>query len=274
VVERLWTCHQRSPEAESDQELPREELEQRVIFSLLRPVVASATLFGVTSKTLGGWLQLAHLRHLRDQGLTLKEASAHLDVSERTAKRLFRQLKVNFLRPETEHNLSVTLEFMLRATPMSEARLNQVLRHIPAEAISAALKQMLDEERIAPNAGRTVTYRVVRSVTSMVRDTWLARIGGLNSLLQNLTDTVYGSFVLRDPRSTARTLTFSVMPERLDELQAAFLALVQTIAALDEEAEGHPDAVPMRLSVFFAPFGLADVERSEPDPSDNPSEPG
>ena len=249
----------------AEQELPQDELEQRVLFSLLQPVVSMATLFGVNTKDLAGWLQLAHLKHLRARGLTLREAGEQLGVSERTAKRLFRQLKVNFLRPESEHNLSVTLEFMLRAAPMSEARLTQVLRHVPAEDVRKALEQMLAEGRVAPREGRTVTYEVIKSVNSMVRDTWLARIGGLNSLLQNLTDTVYGRFFRGDPRSFARTLTFNVMPERYGALQEQFEAMVATIAELDEEAEGDPDAVPVRLSLYYAPFELAEEDPERPE---------
>jgi len=236
--------------------LPADELEQRVLFSLLRPAVALAAAFNVPLKEVARQVEVAYFEHLRQEGLTLQETSDLLDINVRTAKRLSQQLKVKFLRPELEHNLPVKLEFMLRAEPMSLARLNQVLREVPEDDVREAIQRLIAEGRIVEEDGRTPTLHVVKSVNSLVRDTWLARIGGLNSLLENLADVTWGRFFDADPRTFARTLTFHVRPEQLGALQCAFDDLTARITALDEEARDTPDAVPIRLSHYFAPFNL------------------
>ncbi len=234
-------------------ELPQEEVQQRVIYSLLGPCVALAAEFGVPLEELVGWVRVAYFQHLRERGLTLREASDRLGVSTRTSKRLSQALKVSFLRPELEHNLPVRIEFMLRAEPMSAARLAQVIHDVPAELVRSALEQLVAEERVQAQSGRTTTYAVVRSVNSLVRDTWLARIGGLNSLLGNVKDTVLGRFFRSDPTSLARTLSFRLAREGgVEALHEALGLLVDRIAALEEAAGA--DAEPYRLSVVLAPY--------------------
>jgi hypothetical protein len=239
--------------AEDTPGLPEEEVQQRVIYSLLGPCVALAAEFDVPLEELVGWVRVAYFQHLRDRGLTLREASDKLGVSTRTSKRLSQALKVSFLRPEIEHNLPVRIEFMLRAQPMSAARMAQVIHDVSPERVHAALDQLVAEERIVPQRGRTTTYAVVRSVNSLVRDDWLARIGGLNSLLGNVKDTVLGRFFRRDAASMARTLSFRLAREGgLDALQVAFGTFVERIALLEQEA--GEDAEPFRLSVVLAPY--------------------
>ncbi len=233
--------------------LPEEELQQRIVYALLGPAVSMAASFGVSQKVLQNWVQVAYFEHLRSKGVTLKEAGAAMGVSERTAKRLSREFKTHFLQPELEHNLPVRIEFMLRAEPMSAARLSQVLRQVPPATLAKALEQLEGEGRIVAKPGRTVTYRVAQSISSLVRDTWIARIGGVNSLLGNLTDTIKGRFFDNDPNSFARTMTFHLRPERRAELEAAFGELVKVVAALDNDAEGKPGSLPVRLSIFWSP---------------------
>lgn len=234
-------------------ELPDAERQQRIIYSLLGPSVALAAEFGVPLEELVGWVRVAYFQHLRDRGLTLREASDALGVSTRTTKRLSQALKVSFLRPELEHNLPVRIEFMLRAEAMSAARLAQVIRDVPDEAVHAAIDQLVAEGRIVARAGRTTTYEVVRSVNSLVRDDWLARIGGLNSLLGNVKDTVLGRFFRGDRASMARTLSFRLARDGgLEGLHAAFGELVRAVANLEEEAGEETD--PYRMSVVLAPY--------------------
>ncbi len=267
---RVWLVSKSDQISLPEEELSATEMQGRVLHSLLLPVVSVAASSGVDLKDLGQRLQVAYLQYLRGQGMTHKEAAQVLGISERSAKRLQGELRTHFLRPEQEHNLPVRLEFILRASPMSRARLAQVLRDVSSDDLDLALERLLDEERIAEVPGRTPTYKVVRSVQSLVRDTWLARIGGFNSLLQNLSDTVVGRFLLRDERSFARTMSFHILAERYEELHKAFDVLVEKIAALDAEAEGNTEAIPVRLSVFFAPFGLLRKAKPSQEPPPKP----
>lgn len=237
--------------------LTGEELRQRVIYSLFLPAVMLASAFEIPAKELAAWLQVAHFEHLRARGVTLTDTADALGVSVRTAKRLSRQLKLAFLRPEIEHELPVKIEFMLRAESMSAARLAQVLKEVPATEVHMALGRLLGEGRVEEVPGRTTTYRILKSVNSLVRDSWLARIGGLNSLLRNLGDTVVGRFFNHDSRALARTLSFHVLPEHYSALEALLEHTISQIAALDAEAQGQPLAERVRLSLLYAPFELA-----------------
>jgi predicted ArsR family transcriptional regulator len=237
-----------------EKDLPQGELSQRVIFSLLQPVVGLAADFGIPIKDLQSWLQVVYLKRLRSKGKTLKEAAELMRVSERTAKRMSQQLKLSFLKSETEHNLPVRIEFMLRASPMSAARLAQVIRDFPAKDVHAAIEQLLTEGTIKAERGRTTKYWVVKSVNSRVRDTWLTRIGALNSLMDNLSDTVRSRFFADEPNAFARTLTFHVAPEEVEEIQRGFEELVERITALNEAAQGQESAIPLRMSVILSPY--------------------
>ena len=244
------------------QDITAEELRLRVLFSLLGPVVALADRFGVSLKELTEWTRLAYFRHLRDAGLGLAEVAERLDVSERTAKTLSRQLRESFFLPEREHNLPTRIEFMLWRQPMSEGRLKQVLPD-DREAVEEALVQLLEQQRIAPvrdDGDSTVpTYAPTQSVNSQIGEAWVKRIGSLNSLMGNLHQVVQRRFFGEDARAFARTLTFMLRPEGFGALERLFLeTLVPAIAALDEEAahgtdEGSDEAVGVKLSLLWAP---------------------
>ncbi len=91
----------------------------------------------------------------------------------------------------------------------------------------------------------------------MVRDTWLARLGGLSSLLANVTDAIYGRFFLTDDRAFSRTLSFLVRPEDLPRLERLFAeVLVPEITDIDQRARTEGDGDAIRLSLLWAPFDL------------------
>ncbi|MFT5435251.1 MAG: hypothetical protein ACI9OJ_005968, partial [Myxococcota bacterium] len=126
-----------------------------------------------------------------------------------------------------------------------------------AREIDEAVDELLNEGRLVETGGRTPVLQVDRGVHDMVRDTWLARLGGLSSLLSNLTDAVYGRFFLEDSRAFARTLSFLVRPEDQNELERLFTdVLIPKITALDRRAREEGDGDAVRLSLLWAPFDL------------------
>jgi len=232
------------------------ELQRRVLYAVVRPLVRLADAFRFPLAEVVDLVAAAYFHHLRDKGLRLAEIGDHLAISERTAKRLAKQLRETFLDAERRYDLPVRIEFMVWATPMSRTKVKQVLAPLDKREIDAAIDLLLAEGRLREDASRATPRLVVDAhVTSLVRDTWLARIGGLNSFLGNLTDAVYGRFFRAEPRAFARTLNFLV--RRADEPALAKLftdTLVPAIRALDAAAQGHDDADTVRLSVCWAPY--------------------
>ncbi|MCA9565898.1 MAG: hypothetical protein KC561_20515, partial [Myxococcales bacterium] len=214
-------------------------------------------------------LRLAYFHHLKGTGATLKDIAGALDISERQAKRLQKQLREHFLDVEAEHSLPVRIEFMLWVTPMSRARICQVLSEHTHAEVDEAIAILLRDERIIEVPGRTLKYAANRDVNDLARDNWIARIGGLTSLAANLADTVFSRFVARDPgRALSRTLTFLVRDEDVAELETIFREkLVPAIAELDARAQASGDGSPIRMSILWAPYDA--IKESEPNEEDD-----
>lgn len=232
------------------------ELQRRVVYSLLMSAVKLARVFGMPLKELTGWVETAYFREVRAQGLTLREASEALDVSHRTAVRLSKQLRESFFfLPEASHNLQRRVEFMLGPQAMSAARIRQVLPDVDAEQVDQVLAELLKQGRVREVPGRTLMYQSVGSVRRLPRDTWMARIGALNSFVENLAGATYGRFFHQEPRAFARTVSFPVAPEDFERLQRLYEEQLRpTLEELGQGAEGNDDSVPMQLSLCWAPY--------------------
>ena len=238
-----------------ENEVEAKELEHRVFFSLLGLVVSAADRLGLSLKDVTRWVRVAYVKELKDQGLSYAQIGDRLGTSERTIKNVARELRESFFLPEQEHNLPTRIEFMLWRTPMSEARLKQVLDGVEAEEVDTAIALLLDQGRIeVDDSERTPTYVPTQSVNSQVSPEWVQRIGALNSLASNLYDTVEGRFFRMDPRAFARTLSFLIRPSNYADLEELFWeTLVPFIAGLDEEAHDADEADPIRLTMFWSP---------------------
>lgn len=244
------------PLAAGPHDIDERELERRLVHALARLVARFAGAFEMPLAELVDLVQAAHLQTLRERGLTLGDIGRRMDVSERHAKRLMKQLRESFLDTERSYDLPVRIEFMLWAQPMSAARLKQVMRDEPA-AIDQAIERLVETGRVAIDAGRTPLLRPTTQVQSLVRDTWLARIGALNSFVGNFGDAVWGRFIDASPRSFARTLSFLVREEDVPELQRFFSeSLVPFMSGLDAAAaDADPTRrEPYRLSLCWSPF--------------------
>ncbi|MEL6177688.1 MAG: hypothetical protein AAFS10_01985 [Myxococcota bacterium] len=232
------------------------ELRRRVIYSVLLPAVKLAYLFNIPLKELLGWVETAYFHEVRSTGATLKETSQTLKISQRTAVRLSKQLRESFFLPEVKHNLPRRIEFMLWTQPMSEARLVQVLRDVEPEKVREALVALQTRGRIVEKQGRTLMYETRANLRRLPRDTWMARIGGLNSLMENVTNTIYGRFFHNEERAFARTLSFQ-MPAtglgRLKELyEAQLLPRLKSIS--DDAVPGDEEGFEMQLTLCWAPY--------------------
>ncbi len=233
------------------EDFDQEEMGRRLVYSLLKPAVVFATRFRLGAKELGAFVQLAYLEALRREGKTLKEAAEWMGMSERNAKRLAKTTRTMFMKPETEYDLAVEIEFLLRASPMSRARLNQVLKHHSASEIDAAVDSLIADDVLSETLERTPVLQVQRAVTSKVRDTWISRVGALNSLLGNVRHVVTRRFIRQDPLAFARTMRFHMKREDAEELQTLYAKIIEVLERVDTDA--GEDAVAMQLSLLYAP---------------------
>jgi hypothetical protein len=243
------------------QEIPDRELQRRVLFSLLSPVVRMARLFRVPVKELTGWVEAAYFQELRAQGLTLKEIGGALGVSERTAVNLSKKLRDRFLLPEHEHNLPRRIEFLLGVRAMGEGRIKQLLPEVDPREIDLSLAALLQKGRIKEVQGRTLKYALAQPVVRLPRDTWMARVGALNSFAENLTNAVYGRFFRREPRAFARTVTFQGSPEVYQRLGAFYeevmlpqLRAMMAEAKTQEEGDQPEQNQAVQVSLCWAPY--------------------
>ncbi len=249
----------------TEDDIERRELEQRVLFSLLTLIVKMAARQGLGLKDLTDWVRVAYFKELRERDLSIGEVANRLDVSERTAKNLSRQLRESFFLPERAHNLPTMIEFMLWRTPMSAQRLRQVIKGADDEAIDEALERLVDEDRVhLDTSGRTPVYVPTRSVNALLGPDWVGRIGSLNSLMSNLFDTVVGRFFTEDPRSFARTLSFYIDPKDYGRLTDFFVRqLVPFLTELDQSSNDQADTEPIRMTLFWAPTELDDDKETD-----------
>ena len=242
------------------EEIPDEELVERIMYAFLKPAVRLAARFRVPIKTLARLAQTAYFQELRDSGATLDEAADRLGISRRSAARLSSRLKSRFLRPELAHNLPRRIEFMVGAEPMSRARIHQVLRE-GAEAIDAAIQVLVQEGRIELIPGRTPVYQPVPGQRELPRDTWVRRVGALTSFTENVGDAAFGRFFGRLESTLARTLMFRVPPGGAAELEQMFYeSVVAKVNELSDRVDGEPAthaaADQLQLSICWAPYEL------------------
>lgn len=234
------------------------ELERRVIYSTLLPGVRLSRLFGVPLREAGEWLELAYLKELLDGGLKLKEAAKLLQVSVRKVSGLSSRLRENFFAPEFEHELPARIEFMLWAEPLSRRRIKQYLSPLDEDVVDEAIDALVAQGRIRLIEGRTPTYTIVQHAQRLVRDDLMSRIDALNSLLTTVTDAVFGRFFAADDKAFARALQFHIRPEELPRLQAFYEEqLWPLLSELDEAARDDPHAIPMGVTICWAPLELA-----------------
>jgi cyanate lyase len=250
----------------ADDTIERQELDRRVLLGAIGLATKLCRKLGIPLKELTGLVRVAYLRDLRAQGLSLVECAEHLDVSERTAKNLARELRQSFELPDAQHTLPTRIEFMLWRTPMSLARLKQVIHEHNGDEIADAIDVLIAQERVELDArGATPVYVPTQSVNSQLSTQWVKRIGGLNSLIDNLYQTISMRFFEEDVSESeafARTLTFYLTPGRLDDLVELFWkVMVPRISELDQASHSEPDARSVKMTLFWA---ANEPEREEP----------
>lgn len=252
--------------AEELPEITDDELEQRVLYSLLGAVAKFARVCAFPLKSVVGWLEVAYYHELSRQGLSQSQAADFFGVSTRKVSQLAARLKQNFLRPETEIGLPRKIEYMLWAEPLSEGRIRQSLRDYSDEEIEAALEKLVGQERVNRREGRTVYYEVSDSEFRLYQDNWLSRVDGLNNHLTNVVEGVYARFFEDEPNAFARTLNFRIKKDRVEELEALYQDVIfPRLSELDAEAQAAQDdeeTIEMGLSINWTPESVDEDDDS------------
>ena len=247
-------------------DISKDELRDRVIYALLLPASRMARVFGLSLRDLSGWLEMAYFHELRDHGAKMKDVAEHMQISMRKAAQLSARLKTNFLDSEREVGLPRRIEFVLWAEPLSAARLKQVLVEEDPDAIDEAIAALLQQGRIREIAGRQTLYEVTKSEFRLVHDTWISRVDALTNLAGTVAHAAFGRFFANEKRALARTLSFRVAPEELDELRRLYEEhIFPTLRDLDERAKDRDDAEQIDLSLCWAPYEYLNQPPTEGD---------
>jgi hypothetical protein len=241
-----------------------DELKLRVIYSLATSAVKLARAFRIPLKDLLRAVETAYFREVRNGGATLSETADALGVSQRTAVRLSKQLREAFLLPEVSHNLPRRIEVMLATRPMGVARLVQLLPNVNEDHVRGIVDGLVAAGRLREVSGRTTMYETASDLRRLPRDSWIAKVGALNSLAENLANTAYGRFFRDEPRAFARTLSFSMRPGALERLGALYEAsILDTVRQLNTDADEAHEHVGMQMSVCWAPYEYLDTVEGE-----------
>ncbi len=237
----------------NDVDITREELQRRVIYSLMLPVARLAHRFRVPLKELSGWMQIAYFHELRRGGLTLREACELLNVGMRKAAELSSSLKANFFQPEAEHELPRRVEYMLWAEPLSRARIHQVLRDEKRADLDQAIERLLAEHRIREVAGRSDVFERTSREARLVTPQWMTQIDGVNNFGASLTEAVHGRVFDDSAESLLRTLTFELADADVGELKKLYEEVIfPRLAELEERSKGQ-SSKSMSVSICWAP---------------------
>ena len=231
------------------------ELNRRIIFSMLKPAIKLSAHFQIPLKEITQWVEIAYFQEIRGNSSTLQEVKGRLRVGMSKVSELSKKLKTNFFQAQKNLALSRRIEFMLWNAPLSKARIQQVLTDVDPEDIEEVLEKLTATGRLKIQKGRVIQYTVVKSESRIVRDNIMARIDGLNNLLDPVCNAVFGRFFNNEPKTFARVLSFRVRKKDFFQLEEIYSKNIwEPLVKLDEAAHGDPDSDAMELAICWAPY--------------------
>ncbi len=217
---------------------PVPELQRRLVFVLLRPVMAICRRLRVPLDMLEELCRLAYYEELRRRGsATQAEVAEVFGTSLRTVVGVGRGYRGAFLAPEYEVELSRRIEEALTERAATADALAGRL-NVELKETRRALMGLVAAGRVAmvDGEGDDATYGYVEKHPSLVRADLLTRLDGLRHQLEVLGTAVERRFLDdRDPRpSMARTVSFLGGPEEVEAL-ADELVRTLRLRAIDVE---------------------------------------
>lgn len=241
----------------------KKELRNRVIYALFSPAAKISQSFKIPLANLKELMEVAYFHETKKSGLKMKEVADVMDVSMSKVALLSRALKKNF--SDENVDLPRRIEFMLWSGALTSAKIKQVIPDATADEINEALLTLVDEKKIVKERQDQVFhYALNTDVDRRVWDSWLAKVDGLNNVLHTVADAVFARFFKNDPNAFARTLSFRVMPDDVKLLREFYeTELFKLIVDLDAKTEGEESALPLSLSLFWAPYNFIEDHDKE-----------
>ncbi len=227
---------------------------QQVAYAALRPAARLALGAGVSLREIKKLVEIAFYQEAKTSGLKMREISDVLSVSMAKVGLLSKGLKNHFVQPDVEHGVSRKILSLLWAGPLSKSRIQQALPDFESAAVEQAIKQLIDEERVHEIDGRTPLFKLSAAAHRLDTNPWMAKIDGLNTLLEFVSRTIETRFFEDDDRANVRNLAFRVRDEDLEKIQQFYEEqLFPLIVKLDGAVEDEASSTPMKLSLLWTP---------------------
>jgi hypothetical protein len=218
------------------QEATAVELQRRMLFALLRPVVRLGARFRVPLKVIEELCRLAYFEQLRhEEALSQQETAKLLGRSLRTIGHLEKQYKGDFLAPEDELSFLREVEDALSegALALGELKARFSGELWPEGELERAVQSLVSAGRLEAQEGGA-RYALNRSYQSLVREDLSARLDGLKHQLDVVTNAITARFFKEGEPSMARTLAFVADEQDMQEMLAE---LVRTLRSRCVEVE-------------------------------------
>ncbi len=231
-----------------------DEDRRRLVFSSLR--LASRLAFrGRNSLGLiRRMAELAYFQQALRSGKKKGELGVILDVEATKVAELTRELREQFLEAEREHGLPRQLLSLLWASPQTLAQIHKSLPGFSRAEVDAALGALLEQERVREVPGRTPRYAPTGVMQRLTIVPWMAKLDGLNTLMDHVYAAVLARMERSDPRAMVRNIAFQVSPEDTERLGAFYESvLIPFLAELDANAQKEEAPVQMKFSILWAP---------------------
>jgi hypothetical protein len=234
--------------------IPREELEQRVSFAVLQPIVRLACRFGLPLRSVRHLLDIAYYREAQQRLPSMRDIMALMEVSIAKAALMSRELRHFFALPESTHGLPRRILSLLWAGPRTEAMIARSFTDAEPAEVTESLRQLVADGRVKVIPGRTTRYEAAASHYRFVEDGWLSRLEGLRSFLIAVSQAIEARFLDDDERAMVRTIRLRIPTGELPRLRRFYEEqLFPLLTELSEAGDKSPDALPIRVSMHWAP---------------------
>jgi len=238
------------------------ELQRRLIFTLLWPVVSMCRRFRVPLDVLEQLTRLAYYEELRrGEKATQAQVADVFGMSLRTVVGLERQYRSEFLAPEYEVELSRQLEELLGQGERTAQELAELVE-APITDVQRALSNLV----AAGQARRVETDGAARYVLSeryqsLVRDDLISRVDGLKHQLQVLVSAITRRFFANGGGgpSVARTLAFVGSADDVDAMADDLIRALR-MHAIDVEEKALKHGSYDRYGLTLALAATSDVD--------------
>lgn len=195
------------------------ELQRRLVFSLLRPVVRLCRRFRLPLKTLEDLCRLAYFEEARRRGdVSQAEVARAFGKSLRTIGTLEKQYRGNFLAPEHEIESTRAVEQAFAHGPRTVDEVVGSLDDLSSDEVRRTIVGLAAAGRIVTVEGVPLSYRLDHRFVSLVRGDLNARVDGLNHQLDVIGQAVSARFLSPQRESVARSLSFVATPKGVEAL--------------------------------------------------------